>query len=343
MAKKSNVRANLQIIAGWAHLSAMRVKRPGLCAAGLAVAAMFLAGCSGKQPNAFQGYIEGEYVYVASPLAGALTNLAVARGDSVTNGQLLFELERGSEADAVQQAKKNLVEARAQLDDLTKGKRPTEIAALEAQLDQAKANLKLAGDELARRKKLGGADVISKEELDQARTRRDADQAQVDQLKADLETARLGAREDVIRAAKAAVEAQAAVLAKAKWAFNQKEQFAPTNAVVQDTLYRPGEFVTAGNPVVELLPPANIRVRFFVPQAKLPQIKIGETVSVKPDGAPHPIKATVNFISTQVEYTPPVIFSRETRANLVFMIEAKFSPADAAELRPGQPVDVELK
>ena len=110
----------------------------------VALAAALLAGCSGKSSGAFQGYIEGEYVYVASPLGGALTNLAVARGDAVKNGQLLFALERGSEAAAVDVAEKNLTQARAQLDDLTKGKRPTEIASLEAQLDRAKANLKLA-------------------------------------------------------------------------------------------------------------------------------------------------------------------------------------------------------
>jgi HlyD family secretion protein len=95
--------------------------------------------------------------------------------------------------------------------------------------------------------------------------------------------------------------------------------------------------------VVSLLPPENLKVRFFVPQEKLAQIKVGGTVSVKPDGAAKPFSATVNYISTQAEYTPPVIYSRETRANLVFMIEAKFAPADAAELRPGQPVDVEVK
>jgi HlyD family secretion protein len=100
--------------------------------------------------------------------------------------------------------------------------------------------------------------------------------------------------------------------------------------------------VGAANPVAVLLPPENIKVRFFVPQATLPQVKVGGTVSVRPDGS-RPLNATVNFISTQAEYTPPVIFSRETRANLVFMIEARFSPADAADLRPGQPVDVELK
>lgn len=307
-----------------------------------ALAATLLAGCGQNSTGSFQGYIEGEYVYVASPLGGALTNLAVARGDAVKTGQLLFELERQSEADAVAQAEKNLAQAQAQLDDLKKGLRPTEIESLEAQLERAQANLKLSADDLARREKLGGSDVISKEELDQARAQNDANQAQVNQLTADLATAKLGGREDAIRAAQDAVGAQRAALEKAKWSFDQKQQFAPTNAVVHDTLYRQGEFVTAGNPVVELLPPANIKVRFFVPQAMLPQIKVGETVSVMPDGAPHPLTATVNYISTQAEYTPPVIFSRETRANLVFMIEAKFSAADAAELRSGQPVDVSL-
>ena len=159
---------------------------------------------------------------------------------------MLFELERGSEAAAVQQAEKNLAQAQAQLDDLNKGKRPTEIASLEAQLDRAKANLKLAADDFARREKLGGADVVSKEELDQARAQRDADQAQVDQLTADLETAKLGGREDAIRAAQAAVASQTAALDKAHWSFDQKQQFAPTNAFVQDTLYRAGRMGRGG-------------------------------------------------------------------------------------------------
>jgi HlyD family secretion protein len=296
--------------------------------------AALLAGCSGSSSGGFQGYVEGEYVYVAPPLGGSLTNLAVARGDSVTNGQLLFVLERGSEADAVQQAKKNL--------DLTKGKRPTEIASLEAQLARAKANLKLAKDDLARREKLGGADVISKEELDQARAQRDADQAQVDQLTADIETAKLGGREDAIRAAQAVVASQQAALDKAKWSFDQKQQFAPTNAFVQDTLYRSGEWVAAGNPVVVLLPPANLKVRFFAPETALAKIKTGQSVEVSFDGAAKSYSATVNYISTQSEFTPPVLYNRENRAKLVYMIEAKLSPEDAANLRPGQPVDVKL-
>jgi HlyD family secretion protein len=303
---------------------------------------LLLAGCSGNADHEFQGYVEGEYVYAAAPLGGALTNLAVARGEEVKSGQLLFTLERESEASAVRQAEKNLAEAQSQLDDLTKGKRPTEIASLEAQLQQAQANLKLAGDQLTRREQLGGASVISAEELDQARAQRDADQAQVDQLAADLATAKLGGREDAIQAAQAAVESQSAALAKAKWSFDQKQQFAPADAFVHDTLYRQGEWVAAGNPVIVLLPPENLKVRFFVPQEVLPKIKTGQTVNVSFDGSSKNYSATVNYISTQAEFTPPVIYNRENRAKLVFMIEAKFAPADAADVRPGQPVDVKL-
>jgi HlyD family secretion protein len=308
----------------------------------IVLAAAFITGCSRNSPDEFQGYVEGEYIYVAPPLGGALTSLAVARGDTVKAGQLLFALERESEASAIRQAEKNLAQAQSQLDDLTKGKRPTEIASLEAQLQQAQANLKLANDQLTRREQLGGASVISAEELDQARAQRDADQAQVNQLTADLATAKLGGREDAIRAAQADVEAQQAALDKAKWSFDQKQQFAPADAFVHDTLYRQGEWVAAGNPVVVLLPPENLKVRFFVPQEVLPKIKPGQMVNISFDGAAKKYSATVNYISTQAEFTPPVIYNRENRAKLVFMIEAKFAPADAAEVRPGQPVDVKL-
>jgi HlyD family secretion protein len=267
--------------------------RTFLPVAGAALLAALFAGCSPPPTSDAQGYIEGEYVYVAAPLGGALTNLAVARGDAVKAGQMLFALERQSEAAALDQAEKNLA--------------------------SANASLALAESTFQRRKELreNPSAVVSAEELDQARAQRDS--------------------------AVADVAAQQAALDKAKWSFDQKQQFAPADAVVHDTLYRLGEFVAAGNPVVVLLPPANLKVRFFVPQEKLPQVKVGEKVSVTFDGATNVFSATVNYISTEAEYTPPVIFSRETRANLVFMIEAKFAPADAADLRPGQPVDVELK
>lgn len=298
------------------------------------------AGCAPQKANEFQGYIEGEYVYVASPLGGTLTDLAVARGDQVNTGQLLFALERESEAAAVRQAEHNLSQAQAQWEDLNKGKRPSEISSMEAQLERTRADLKLAEAELLRRQDLLKQKVVSPEELDQARSQRDADQAQVDQMAADLETGRLGGRTDVIAAAQSLVDSQADALAKARWSFDQKQQFAPASGPVQDTLYRQGEYVAAGAPVVMLLPPDHIKVRFFVPEEWLARVKVGGTVQVAFDGGKKAFPATVNYLSTQAEYSPPVIYNRENRASLVYMIEARFAPADAAELRPGQPVDV---
>lgn len=259
--------------------------------AALALGAALLAGCSRNPDNVFQGYIEGEYVYVASPLGGALASLAVARGDEVKTGQILFSLEHGSEEDALDVAEKNLA--------------------------QARANFALSESVLKRREQLReNHGVISAEELDQARAQHDADAAQVASLQA--------------------------AFTKAKWSLDQKTQYAPTNAFVQDTLYRQGEYVAAGNPVVVLLPPANIMTRFFVPETELPRIKAGDTVTVTFDGAPRDYSATINYISTENEFTPPVIYSRENRAKLVYMIEAAFSAADASDLRPGQPVDVTI-
>jgi len=304
--------------------------------------ALLVAGCDRAKPGEFQGYIEGEYVYIAPPVGGALTNLAVARGDQVKAGQLLFALERESEAAAVREAQHNVSQAQAQLEDLNKGKRPSEIDSMTAQLAHARANLALSEAELARRQNLIGKNVISQEELDQARAQRDADQAQVSQMSADLTTGQLGGREDAIVAAQALVASQTAALAKAQWTFDQKQQFAPAGGPVQDTLYRQGEYVTAGSPVVVLLPPDHLKVRFFVPEAWLPRVRVGASAQVSFDGGKQPVTATISYISTSAEYTPPVIYNRENRASLVYMIEARFAPSDAADVRPGQPVDVQL-
>lgn len=303
--------------------------------------AFLCAGCSPPPANTFQGYIEGEYVYIASPLAGTLTNLFVQRGMEAKVNQPLFELEHEAERAARAEASNRLTQANARLEDLKKGKRPPELAAIAARLAQAKVALDLAEKELARIEKLYRDKVISVNERDQAVSARDRTKAQVAELSAELETGHLAARSDEIQAAEFDVEALRATLAKADWSLNQKSQFAPTNGVVHDTLYRQGEWVPAGNPVVVLLPPTNIKARFFVPETKLAAFKQGTRVQVTFDGGAKSYSATVSYISTQAEFTPPVIYSRESRAKLVYMIEAVFSADDAPGLRPGQPIDVQ--
>ncbi len=304
--------------------------------------ALLVGACHPRPTDLFQGYIEGEYVYVGSPLAGTLESRKLNRGDQVSKGDTLFVLEQESEKAAAREAEGRWAQAKARLENLTKGKRPTELAAIEARLDEARTSLKFWEEELSRKQKLFAQTTISAQELDQTRTQRDTTQASLQALQAELQTARLGARVDEIRAAEADVETQNAALAKARWALDQKTQKSIVTGIVHDTLYRPGEWVAAGNPVVSLLPPENIKVRFFVPETQLAQMKPGRKVTVAIDGAPQAIEASISYVSTQAEFTPPVIYSRETRAKLVYMVEAVFAPDVAKNLRPGQPVDVRL-
>jgi HlyD family secretion protein len=159
-------------------------------------------------------------------------------------------------------------------------------------------------------------------------------------LRAELATARLPAREDEIRAARAAVAAARATLDQANWRLEQKSVTAPVSGLVADTLFVKGEWVPAGAPVVTLLPPPNIKVRFFVPEPVLGAVQEGQRLVINCDGCSPDIPARVTFISPQAEYTPPVIYSKESRAKLVYLVEARPAPQDAVKLHPGQPVDV---
>jgi HlyD family secretion protein len=300
-----------------------------------------LAGCGGPPPAAVQGYVEGEFVYVSSPGAGTLDALSVRRGAQVRAGDPLFTLDNVPEKAARDQAAAQLAQGRATLEDLQKAKRPSEIQSAQAQLDQAQAALVLAGLELARQEKLaavpGGA---AQQDLDRARSTRDQDSQRAAQLEADLKTAQSGSRDDQIAAAKAGVRALEAALARAEWDLSQKSRTAPASGLIFDTLYRPGEWVAAGRPVVSLLPPENVKVRAFVAETRAGAIHPGDAVRVTVDGARQALAGKVSFISPQAEYTPPVIYSQESRGKLVFMVEAVFDAATAASLHPGQPVDV---
>jgi HlyD family secretion protein len=303
-------------------------------------AALALAGCSRPAAPGYQGYLEGEFVYVASPLAGRLESLAVLKGARVEAGTPLFTLERASELAAQRQAAGQLQSAQARLEDLKKGSRPTELAAIEARLAQAQAAAELSAIELERTRRLHDTKVLTDDDFDHARLTHAGDLKQVAELEAELATARLGGRADAIAAAEADVRSAGAAVERANWDVDQKLQAAPRAGLVYDTLYRAGEFVAAANPVVALLPPENLKVRFFVPEADFAALKAGDLVHVTVTGVASPLEARVSYLSPQPEYTPPVLYNRENRAKLVFMIEAVFDGAVARDLHPGQPVDV---
>ena len=301
-----------------------------------------LAACGDKAPPTLQGYVEGEYVRVAAPFAGTLVSLDAQRGAQVEPGAALFALEAENEDAAKREAQERLRKALAQVEDLRKGKRPTEIASVNAQLSQAEVASRLSEREWQRQLDLVSKGFVSQSRADEAKAARDSDRMKVQQLQNDLATTQLGSRPDEIRAAEAEAAAAKESLAQADWKLRQKSVTATVAGTVADTLFTKGEWVPAGSPVVSILPATNVKVRFFVSEEKLGAVKVGQKISLTCDGCGNAIDAAVSFIAPQAEFTPPVIYSKDNRAKLVFLVEAKPAPQDAVKLHPGQPVDVKL-
>jgi HlyD family secretion protein len=309
----------------------------------LLASAIAVTACGDPAPKPLQGYVEGEYVRVAAPFAGTLVKLETQRGQRIEPGAPLFALEAENEDAARREAEERVRRAEAQVDDLKKGRRATEIEAVRAQLAQSQAVSAQAERELARQQELAAKGFVSQQRVDDARAERDRARARVAELTADLETARSGARPDEIRGAEAEAAAARQALKQADWKLRQKTVAASVSGTVVDTLFVNGEWVPAGAPVVSMLPPGNVKVRFFIPEASLGAVKVGQKVSLACDGCSAPIPASITYIAPQAEYTPPVIYSKDSRGKLVFLAEARPQAADAMKLHPGQPIDVALQ
>jgi HlyD family secretion protein len=300
-----------------------------------------IIGCESKEDNSFPGYAEGEYVRIASPYAGNLANLNVKRGDKVEVNAPLFALEQESERAAREEAVARVQQSEARLANLRKGKRPDEVATVRAQLAQAEAAVRLSQTELKRTEQLVAAKFLSPAKLDEIRATNERDRSRVVELAAQVKVANLAGRSDEIIAAEADVSAARQQLAQAQWRLAQKSLRAPRSAAVVDTFYSTGEWIQAGMPVLSLLPPENIKLKFFIAEKLLSQIKIGQEIAVVCDGCAA-TTARVSFISPQAEYTSPIIYSKENRATLVFLVEARPKAEDAIKLHPGQPVEIKL-
>ncbi|MBZ0091555.1 MAG: HlyD family efflux transporter periplasmic adaptor subunit [Sulfuricellaceae bacterium] len=277
-----------------------------------------LAACGQQPSGVLQGYAEGEYVRVAAPIAGNLAELKVARGGQAQAGDALYVLEQENERAARLEAEERAKAAAEQVD------------ALQAQRRQAMSALALAEVSYRRTAQLTAQHFLAKQKLDEARTALEQSRAGLSGTEAQLASAQAG------------WQAAQAVLKQADWKLGQKSVAAPVAGLVQDTLYTQGEWVPAGSPVVVLLPPQNIMVRFYVPQGLIGRLKTGQAVSLSCDGCGAPIAARIDYLAPQAEYTPPVIYSKENRDKLMFLAEARPASADAVKLHPGQPVDVAL-
>ena len=300
-----------------------------------------LAGCGEKPSTGWTGYAEAELVYIAPAVAGRLTTLAVRSGEAVTAGQALFELDATPELAADAEAQARASSARAQAADSDKGRRAPEVAVTRAQLDQARAAERLASIDLTRQQELLAQGFVAKARVDDAATTLAQARARIVELDAAVQVARLPARDDERTAARALADAAQSSRAQTAWRVEQKRQSAPMAARVQDVFMRPGEWVAAGQPVLALLPPANRKARFYVPQSAVGSLKLDAPVNLRCDGCGAAIPARISFIAAGPEYTPPVIYSNQQRDKLVFLVEARPVKAEDAErLHPGQPLDV---
>ncbi len=306
-----------------------------------------LGGCSGdsRETGVRQGYVEGEFALMAAPAAGQLARLQVRRGDQVQAGTPLFTLEQANEQAARNESAERLRAAQERLANLRAGRRAPEQEAVRAQSAQAEAARKLSMEQLAQQERLFKEGFISRAGLDQARANHERDMARVAELEAQQRLSGLPVGRDAeIRAAAADVDAARAALAQSEWRLAQRSVQATGPALVSDTYFVEGEWVPTSRPVLSLLSPANVKVRFFVSETQLGGLKVGDALSLACDGCGQPIRAGISYISRQAEYTPPILYSRDTRSKLVYMLEARpVDAADALRLRPGQPVDVSLQ
>jgi HlyD family secretion protein len=302
------------------------------------VTLLALAACQKPDDSYWQGYVEGEYVMLASPYAGQLQKLYVRRGEQTSAGKPVFALEQEAERAARMEAEQKMKAAEARLQNLGVARRAPEIEALRAELRQVEVARKLSEANLAREEELVRSGATSRLRYDEVRSAVDRDRARVAEVQAQLRQAQMPVGRDAERkAAEGDLEAARAALAQAAWRLEQKSVAAPVAGLVHETYFVEGEWVPAGRPVAALLPPANVKVRFYVPQTALASLGANREVNVRCDGCPQPLAAKVSFVSTQAEYTPPVLYSKESRSKLVFLVEARL---EGGSLRPGQPVDV---
>ncbi len=292
-------------------------------------------------PAGWLGYAEADYVRVAPVLAGKLTTRPVRRGDFVTKGQVLFTQDDVAERAARDQAAAELAEARQKLADLRAAGRPPEIDAAAAQLAEATAEAGRARDRYRRSASIAGTGAVAAQDVTGLRNDERAADARLRAARAQLALVQNpSGRTHAIDQAESAVTAADAALRQAQWRLDQRQVRAPVGGAVAETYAEPGETLDAGAPVVSLLPRENLFVRFFVAETALARLRLGQTVRIACDACPNSLTGTISFIATNAAYTPPVIYSPETRADLVYMIEARPGSAGQFWLKPGQPVTV---
>lgn len=289
-----------------------------------------------KQAPTLSGYVEGDALYLASPVSGALSDLQVEKGARVVSGQRLFAVDPRQVLAAQDQAKAEAAVASAQAQDARKGLRPVELAIYDANVAAAEARLRDAEAFLKRTRSLTTKGIFAPARLDDAKANYDAALAQLNAAKRQRDAAALGAREGQVAAADSRVSQAQAGVAAASARLSDTAPSAPSAGLVEDVYFQKGEWVIANQPILALLPDDRIKLRFFVPEGEVARYTPGQKVAFSCDSCAKGLTAVITYVSPRPEFTPPVIYSRETRDRLVYLIEARPS----VRLNPGQPVDV---
>lgn len=302
---------------------------------------LLLGSCT-KHHVILQGYIEGDLTNISSAFGGDLKVLNVTRGDRVKANQLLFKLDPEPEQSILFAAQAKHAEVELNLQNLIEGQRSTIIAGITAQLEQAKAELTFAKQTLDRYKNLVVKNAIDKASYDRAVSDYNAKQQKVSEISANLNEAKQGARKYLIEAQKQTVQSARLDVQKYRWQLEQKIKYVAKAGFVFDTFFTVGEYVPAGQSVVSLLTPDNIYIVFYIPERFLSSIHLKQLLHFNCDGCKKEM-GRIYYISPKAEYTPPVIYSRESRDKLVYRIEADILNNKAVLFHPGQPVEVELE
>jgi HlyD family secretion protein len=315
---------------------------PVLIVAVAAVAFYFKGNWLPQAPGQanYLGYVEGETVMIAAPQAGRISTRPVNRGDKIKKGDTVFSLDTSIAEAEVTRTDAAVHIAQAQLDNLLTGKREPELEQIRAQRREAEAGLALAKAELLRALSLTTSGTGSRTSLDQAQASVVQYEARIAQFNASEAAARLPARDAEIDAARSKVNEADANAAQAKTKLADLSPVSPIDATVENTFFDMGEWVSAGQPVVSLLAPGAITLRFFVPEQALTKAQPGSAIHFSCDGCGEAKTATITHVQSTPEFTPPVIYSQGARAKLVYLVEARPEAFDPL-LRPGLPIEVE--
>jgi HlyD family secretion protein len=264
--------------------------------------ALLASACSPPPDAVMQGYGEADYLYLSSQETGIVAELYVKEGDRVEAGAPVFRLG-------------------AERIDLPLQGATAQRSALAQAIEAARAQAALARSNYQRTSNLFADGFV-------ARARLDADRAALDAANARLEEARRQ------------LTASSADIGLWRERRGDLAGAAPAAGTIERIYHRPGEMVQAGQPIAALLAPENRKVRFFAPEPLLARLPVGARVAIGCDGCAEGLMATVSFVAREPQFTPPVIYSIEHRAKLVYLAEAR--PDDPEAIRPGLPVDVRL-